>query len=37
MCLGFPGVKNGDDNMYSLLTVNNMLGMDEFALVSKDT
>ena len=26
MCLGFPGVKNGDDNMYSLLTVNNMLG-----------
>lgn len=26
ICIGFEGVKNGDDSLYSLLTVNNILG-----------
>lgn len=26
MCIGFEGVKNGDDNIYPLLAVNNILG-----------
>lgn len=26
MCIGFPGVKNGEESLYSLLAVNNILG-----------
>jgi len=26
MCIGFPGIKHGEESLYSLLTINNILG-----------